>query len=338
MPSTEPRGPHCYEYLRSFRSGSQTEGGFEFALFGDSYFTGWDAVLGPYHVLNYGAFTDHRPGYFRPCVLVRCSAISAEYRPSFERTDTSRFHGGMLTDEIAALISLILGVRLQAGKVDREFYNFASPGMAIGRELKPWPESRQIGPNPQVVSALRSNQLSQDAFVLLDQFDRIGAREANALVKAARLYQRALWIVEWDVSQAWLLFVSAIEALGRYSRGDETSPLRLLTESHPDLARRITAKIGEQLFQAVAPELEPLLGSVRKFRGFVQENFPSPPAARPQHAPTIIWNFETLGPMLTTIYKHRSQALHDGTPFRYRCVVRRSRSLQETLHARCLSR
>lgn len=141
MHAVETRGPHSFEYLGSFRSGSQIQGGFEFPIFGDSYFTGSGAQIGPYEIINGRAFDPPRPGYFRPSIVVRCANIDGEYRPSLERTDTSRYHGGDLADEIAALISLALAVRMQAGSVNRQFGSFSSPGQPIGWDQKPWPEA-----------------------------------------------------------------------------------------------------------------------------------------------------------------------------------------------------
>jgi hypothetical protein len=331
VPTTEPRGPHSFEYLKSFRNGSRLEGGFEFPIFGDAYFTGYGAQLGPYEIINAGAI-EHRPGYFRPCIVVRCSAISGEYQPSLERTDTSRYHGGSLTDEIAALISLSLGVRMQAGDVNREFYTFSSPGRPIGWHLKPWPESRPVGEHLQVPSAVKDRLLSPEALALIDRFDRLSTNEANAFLKAARTYQRALWIVEWEPAQAWLLFVSSIEALGAYASGSTALAERLLTEYHPALAEAVTRAGGDQLLQTLSPLLEPLVGSVRKFRGFIESHFPDPPAARPRNA-QIPWSIQTIGPMLSKIYAHRSKALHDGTPFPIP-MCRPPQSLEESGAAR----
>lgn len=310
---TATRGPHSYEYVKSFKAGSRLDGGFELPIFSDAYFTGMGAEIGPYNVINAGAF-EHRPGYFRPCIVLRCSAISSEYQPSLQRTDTSRYHGGALSDEIAALISLILGVRMQAGEVNRELDNFSSPGRPIALGLKPWPESRAVGPHLQVQSAVEDRLLSSDTLALLDRFDRLSADEANALVKTARTYQRALWIVEWEPAQAWLLFVSSIEAVAAYGSEGAATAEQLLVEYHPELARAVTREGGEQLLQALSPDLEPLLGSLRKFKGFIERNFPSPPTVRPRNA-QIPWSIQTIGPMLSKIYAHRSRALHDGTPF-----------------------
>jgi hypothetical protein len=307
------RGPHSYEYLKSFKNGSQLEGGFELPLFSDAYFTGWMAEVGPYEVINTGAL-EHRPGYFRPCLVLRCAAISNEYRASLEKTDTSRYHGGGLGDELAALLSLILGVRLQAGAVNREFDSFVSTGRPVNLELKPWPESRPLGSFLQVRSVVQSTLISNEALALLNRYDKLSVEAANALVKAARTYQRALWIVEWDPAQAWLLLVSTVEALVDQATPSAQSVEDLLSEYHGELADVIRRRGGPELLHELAPLLEPLLGSLRKFKGFIERFFPDPPNPRTR-GPRLTWNIQTIGPMLSTIYAHRSRALHDGTPF-----------------------
>ena len=321
MIPTDERGPHSYEYLKSFRSGLQVNGGFECPFFSDAYFTGYGVEVGPYELINAGAI-EHRPGYFRPAIVLRCAAVSGDYRPSLERTDTSRYHGGMLTDEIAALVSLCLGVRMQAGAANREFDTFSSPGRPIAWDLKPWPESRAVGSFLQVRSALESRLLSLETLALLDQYDRLSAKEANALIKAARTYQRALWIVEWDPAQAWLLFVSTIEALADYGSPGSISDETLLYEYHTELAEVIASKGGVEFCEILAPLLKPLIGSVRKFRGFIEQFFPDPPNLRPSGL-RVDWALQYSAQCLARSTRIAQKHCMMGRRSQCRCVGRR---------------
>ena len=78
-------------------------------------------------------------------------------RPSMEKTDVSNYHGGMLSDEIAAVSSLAMGCRVKAGPITREFdagdargrpiayYGFAAPTLAHGSRGRTLPSS--VGPH-----------------------------------------------------------------------------------------------------------------------------------------------------------------------------------------------
>ncbi|MDR4498019.1 MAG: hypothetical protein MRK02_08905 [Candidatus Scalindua sp.] len=53
-----------------------------------------------------------------------------EYNPSSgipEKTDAKLYHGGGISDEVTALVSLSFGIRLKAGGVTRRFDNNGDP-------------------------------------------------------------------------------------------------------------------------------------------------------------------------------------------------------------------
>ena len=74
------------------------------------------------------------------------------------KTDTSQYHGGWLVDEIAALLSLCLGIRIKAGGQTRIFEE--------GKDPKGHPEYhagysdpvyvKRIGYQPIIPSATKS--------------------------------------------------------------------------------------------------------------------------------------------------------------------------------------
>jgi hypothetical protein len=259
---------------------------------------------------------DSRPGYFRPAVILRCLTpeLNVLGRSHINETDTSRYHGGEFVDEVAALVSLALGMRLQAGGINRQFDDVNSPGRPIGWQWEPPPPNMAVQHRLQLPGVAESHQLSPDLLSKIERLDLLSANEAAALIKAARTYQEAIWIAESQPELCWLLLVSCIEAVSEYAASADLSAAAFLKEYWPDMAEEITRQGGPQLLDALAPKLKSLVASFRKFRDFLLSNLPESPARRSQYS-RILWTVDGLKPVLRSIYDHRSRALHDGTPF-----------------------
>lgn len=106
-------------------------------------------------------------------------------------------------------------------------------------------------------------------------YPTMSAVDAAALVRAARQYQEALWIAEVDARQAWLRFISAVEAArGRWSPGRDRVTLR--------------------------------------FINFVTTFLPRPPPSRPRDR-RVDWRH--MATHMESIYNLRSRASHGGSPF-----------------------
>lgn len=76
-----------------------------------------DGWIGPYRVINTSRYaTSSVPNRHRPALIlgVRSHYDRPVEGPDWSATDTSAYHGGMLEDEVAALLSLLLGIRLKA--------------------------------------------------------------------------------------------------------------------------------------------------------------------------------------------------------------------------------
>jgi hypothetical protein len=166
----------------------------------------------------------------------------------------------------------------------------------------------------QIPQAIFPHRLLEDgALTLLSRFDALTSAEARALVKAARVYQEALWIVEWEPERSWLLFVSAIEAIANISPSGDVDDTEMFSEAQPEIARLLKAGCGGDVLIEVARRLRPILRSTAKFINLFERYFPGAPT---QRGPiSLAWSFPVLKPMLMKIYSHRSKALHDGTPF-----------------------
>jgi hypothetical protein len=308
-------GPIFYEVLKGFRSGASTSGAFESPLFTDAYFTGSYALVGPLTFINPVAI-NQRPGYFRPAIVMRFLSVELpQDREPMVATDVSRYHGGSVLDEIAALSSLLLDVRLKAGAVNRTFEGDDPLGKPIAWELEPWPPAKTLARYPRLPRAVEGRLLSSEAFTLLDRLDRLTPREANALVKASRSYQEAIWIGEWEPERSWLLLVSAIEAVDNFASSRTASDVDLLKEYNPEIAGPLEKAGGGELLSTLAPRLRVLFGSMRKFCDFILQYLPDEPASRPAAGFQFDWSDTNIRDALKKIYRHRSRALHDGTPF-----------------------
>ena len=103
--SPENTGTHTYEY----------------PLYSDAHITGeFIDGLGPYSFLNTVPIPNG-PGVVNAPIVLRVAIHLGEYRPDMSKTNELLYHGGTLVDEIAALSSVALGVRIRAGGESRQF-------------------------------------------------------------------------------------------------------------------------------------------------------------------------------------------------------------------------
>jgi hypothetical protein len=297
-------------------AGSPETQAIEFPLFSDARFTdeaheaGW-----PCSFLNTVPGLAG-PGTVQMPVVVRLGfhAELYERKPYGGPSSSELYHGGWITDEIAALASLALGRRLRAGDPSRVFDGRDPLGRPSAQRWRSTPvlllnSSRLVLPDVvdfAVLSHLRPR---------LSSLAHLSAEDCIALVRAARLYQDALWIVESEPNLAWLMLVSAMETAANRWRNDVKSAADHLTELMPKLAERLFADGGDDLVAFVARNLSHLLGSTKKFVSFTLAHVPDPPSNRPTEWMQVDWSDANLSFVLKKVYDYRSKALHDGTPF-----------------------
>jgi hypothetical protein len=114
-------GPVLFENWRAALQNRNILGAYECPLYSDAWLTG-ELTVGPYEFINTVAHASGHVGGVVAPVLVLCVNVHmASVVPQMERTDTSRYHGGGLSDEIAALAALAMGARVEAGPTTREF-------------------------------------------------------------------------------------------------------------------------------------------------------------------------------------------------------------------------
>jgi hypothetical protein len=313
----QEEGPLCYEYGQAVIDGAPTPSAVEYALMTDSEVFGEDPDgYGPFRLINTIAGRARR-GECHAAIVLRVETpwgveSSPDLRP-MDETETSRYHGGGINDEITALVSLELGIRLKPGRLIRDF--------RITRDPRGRPRESEYEQNPILLTGGRTlilpysvGQRNLNNVQLLRSMPRLQPGSAVALVRAARLYQDALWIAEAEPNLAWVMFVSAIEAAAQYWKVADVSPADLLKEVDPRLYD-ILLNGGEPFLEQVAGEIAHLMKATRKFISFIKSHLPDPPSQRPPEAFQHKWSRNSLGDSLSTIYNHRSRALHNGTPF-----------------------
>jgi hypothetical protein len=306
-------GPTGYENWVAAERGDPSLSAFELQLYSDTHLT--DEVVtdtGPYSFYNAVPLAI---GAFNHVLTLRVDMHIAASRPDFSDHDTDRYHGGWLADEISALASLLLGVRLRAGHVSREFRgddprghpraDCDTPVFLLPRLHRGW-----IVPRAQETTNFRQGLLP-----LFATYYRLTPPHAVALVRAARLYQDAMWVVESEPELAWLLLVSAVEVVAVEYQQATQQPEELLRLSLPELYDAINRAGGPELLAECARHLSRQMRATQRFLSFIETFRPPEPQRPAQCLFPIPWEWPSLQKALNLVYEHRSRALHNGTPF-----------------------
>jgi hypothetical protein len=311
---TPGTGPALFENWRAANQNRDIIGAYECPLYSDAWFVGETVTVGPYQFINTLAYpsTNREGGQVAPVLVLRVNLHMEFEKPKMDKTDTSRYHGGWLSDEVAALAALAMGARVEAGPTSREF----EPGDVRGKPIAyfgygiPVLSQKKLG---TVLPWVVGRHSSEDLSWIAPAFDTDTRNEA-ALIRAARLYQDVIWIADAEPDLSWLLLVSALETAADRWRQTTLSATERLRDSKPDLVATIEARCPE-LLPLVAAGFADSIGATRKFVDFILNFLPGPPEKRPHIAYQVAWSPEFLKPSLRKIYDHRSKALHTGIPF-----------------------
>lgn len=240
-PPPAASGPDGWTNWRAQRGGVPGSGAIEFAEYTDAQLLEDQVDLGPCRLLNTIGFAARQAGQVPLSLVLRVEwhAATDPRERSREETDTAAWHGGRLDDELAALVSLALGIRLQSGGRIREF---DPDGDVRGRpvhfdHVPPYlPPPRRAPLLPTIIGPAQLGEASGR----LAGYPQLTAAQANALVKAARAWQEAVWVADADPRQAWLRLVSALEAAAQaWAGGPARSPEERLLITRPRLAKRL---------------------------------------------------------------------------------------------------
>lgn len=304
--------------LYNWRRWEETKAGTttEYIFYTDVDFSGLTATCGPYTFYN----TLARPravGSTAPGLVLRYVESREATRTEVRlKTDTKGFSGGWLVEDLAALAALLLSARVEPGGQSRVFPPWLTDdplGRPIATEASPPPTFHPRNSQLVAPGALGFRKVEQ--LLLLSHLPSLDPVKVIALIRSARLFQDALWLVEQEAQLSWLMLVSAIEGAATVWRGSQASPSDRLSFSRPELAKRLRQAGGEGLLEEVAEDVADSLGATRKFVEFCVEFLPAPPATRPAQAFQVQWDDEFWLQALKKIYGYRSKALHVGTPF-----------------------
>ena len=317
----EEQGPACYENWRSGQSGRRWSWVFEVSLFTDADVRGEiQEGLQPFQFLNTGC-PDTEYGKLRPAFVLRYfdhredDAFEVVSRLSSGVTDDQRYHGGDHFDELAALVSLSMGIRATVGGITRKYYPQGDPyGHPDYSQMKDDPALPQGSSQPNLTRAFGPHNISA-ALELLQTFFSLQPASAVAVVRCARIYQEAIWLAESSPELCWIMLVSAIEAAAGFWRAETEDSTDRLRSSRPDLERVLIQAGGQDHLTRVAELMAPYMGATRKFIDFVMEFLPDPPQPRPPDHLALNWGIDNIKDVLGKVYGYRSQALHGGIPF-----------------------
>ncbi|WP_445357660.1 hypothetical protein ACJJIC_18995 [Microbulbifer sp. ANSA002] len=307
-------GPISCTNWKAFENREAHRATIEYPLYTDARIIGEISEgYGPYKFLN-TVPGDDRPGLLKPSIILRVEFHLENNLAQMNETDTSNYHGGWFPDEIAALVSLCLGIRVKAADESRRFDQGGDP---LGR-----PQTFRFRREPTMSLDDRQLKLpnsvgahSLENLTPIKNLPNLSGREAIAVIRAARLYQDALWIGESEPALSWLMLVSALESgANMWHQGDD-SPVSKLEASKPNLYSILENTGVEGLTEIVANEIVHTLGATSKFIKFILKYLPEPPEKRPLAWAQIPWSRTFMRSALGKIYEYRSNALHGGIPF-----------------------
>ena len=312
--NTSLKGPAGYENWRTSLASSKPQWEFELQLYSEAHVVNEVAEgCGPY------SFFNSKPaaaiGTFTHVVTARIATHDGPARPDLSRTDYSRYHGGWLADEISALCSLLMGIRLKSGSVSRDFDEQSPRGRPradTGSPPSPLPMRQRAWIVP------RAHGLHNIRIALLPRFatyPTLAPAEAITLVRAARLYQDAMWVVESEPEIAWLLLVSAVEVVATHHQAATSPAEDILSVALPALHSELLASGGQDLLKKCAGHLARHLRATNRFLTFLDRFLPDAPPRPSERVVEIPWERAALKKAFSQVYNYRSLALHDGTPF-----------------------
>ena len=291
---------------------------FEYPFYTDAHVTGQVVDgLGPYSFLN-TVPTSFDTVVNAPIILRAALHLSEDpFRYDSSATDESIYHAGTFADELAALVSLCLGIRVRAGGESREF-DLDDDGDPLGRPIA-WAEKPkpviQVRQNVRILPSVIGTH-SLDDLELLKSIPYLSPERYISLIRACKFYQDALWVAESEPNLAWLMLVSALESAANDLYAAESSPTERLTESKPELAQILEEASGSELVEKVADLISHTLGATKKFMDFTTRFLPDEPKDRPKtELRRVKWEKAALRKILRKVYEYRSRSLHGGIPF-----------------------
>ncbi len=272
------------------------------------------SALGPYEVLN--LVRSERCLHSCPALTLRIShRLGLDLSPLRRgKTDTTRYHGGELQDELASLLSLEVGTAFKAGGMTRAFDTPDPKGRPTGTYADENPAFPPVRPARPVMPRM-TTQVHISSVPLLSRLPDLQPIEAVHVVRSARMFQDGIWVAESQPEMAWLLLVSAVETAAEYWRKEKAPPLERMASFKPELVELLMEVGGKALATQVAEQIADYMGATQMFVDFLLKFKPKAPTNRPPKAFRVSWLNRNLSSYLKKIYSWRSRALHAGIAF-----------------------
>lgn len=225
--------------------------------------------------------------------------------------DSDAYHGGNASDEIAALTSLALGVRLRVAGTSRlsGIHEHGEDGRPIHFEVTPLAHPGR--PGREYIPAALTRRADLNQLDRLKTFPHLNETAQIELIRAARAYANGLWWANEDQDQSWLHLVTAIEIGANHRQKVSARPEELIEKLWRELWNALPSA-DETVRGEVSKLLAPQIRATRKFVDFLTECAPPPPALRPPFG-GLVW--DEMANHARLVYDHRSKALHGGKPF-----------------------
>lgn len=320
--------PACYHEWKKLIEGKEKTGVIEYPLFTDASRFIDDISFGPYQIITLET-PNHELVLTRFVLRVSLYETTINQPQITTETPIDFYLVNNAHIQIASLLSLCLGVRIKAGNISRFFSNqdgndpLGTP-CAYNIHANP-PSIRMTGDSVVLPSALRNMYRDDSIFQLseiahyLSLFIQLTEKQAELLIRAAKLYGDALWLMETEPQLAWIMLVSAIEVVAANHIISKSTPDEVFKEAYPDLVSDILSHDnGVKLLPQIADIFVEKKHISKKYKKFMLDFLPDPPPRRGMPNMQIEWSDlrrEDNSNPLMKIYDYRSKALHAGQLF-----------------------
>jgi len=309
----------------------------EYPLFTDACFIKGEILNenSPYQILNPDVFNGNNVIVMRLILrleeysVTQATAPTELNTPRISATESAPFDfylEGNTPDQIAVILSLCLGIRIKAGTINRLFdTNGDNYGKPIAHMAHTNPSAvRLVGEHAVLPSALENIYDQKKKFSLdsaesyFSSFMQLNTEQATLLIRAAKLYRDALWLIESEPQLSWIMLVSAIEVVAKEHIKTDNDPVNIFRDKEEALATEVEKHGGTDLLLKIANLFVEKKWVGKKYLKFLIDFLPEPPSPRVPESMQIAWDKlkQNSGKNpLMTIYNYRSKALHSGTPF-----------------------
>lgn len=213
-----------------------------------------------------------------------------------------------IPDQVAVILSLILGVRIRAGNESRLFQAVnLDQGIPLHRYIDLDPAQVELIKNKPLLPTILKNIDNENGFFslnIVDQyissFSSLTVTQAELVIRAAKLYRDAIWIVDSEPQLSLILLISVIELLSQQDKIDDSE------------------HVCNGICQICKKHICKRPSSRKQFENFLINYLPDPPTKRCREENQINWNElkkKKNNNIFLQMYRFRSKFLHEGIAF-----------------------